>query len=101
MESRKHLAAEKKRLNTHNCAQSVVCTYCDLVGLEAVDEQGQAIGTLADVLQPGANDVYEIKTPKGMMYLAALPFVIKHVDAKAGIIVVDETRLPEVAVFED
>ena len=28
MESRKHLAAEKKRLNTHNCAQSVVCTYC-------------------------------------------------------------------------
>ena len=34
MESRKHLAAEKKRLNTHNCAQSVVCTYCDLVGLD-------------------------------------------------------------------
>ena len=33
METRKHLAAEKKRLNTHNCAQAVVCTYCDLVGL--------------------------------------------------------------------
>ena len=33
MESRKHLAAEKKRCNSHNCAQSVVCTYCDLVGL--------------------------------------------------------------------
>lgn len=31
--TRKHLAAEKKRLNTHNCAQAVVCTYCDLVGL--------------------------------------------------------------------
>ncbi|MCR5548274.1 MAG: hypothetical protein K6F25_05940 [Bacteroidales bacterium] len=30
MESRKHLAAEKKRCNSHNCAQSVVCTYCDL-----------------------------------------------------------------------
>ena len=69
--------------------------------LERGKAQGQAIGTLADVLQPGANDVYEIKTPKGMMYLAALPFVIKHVDAKAGVIVVDETRLPEVAVFED
>ena len=34
METRKHLAAEKKRQNTHNCAQSVVCTYCDLVGLD-------------------------------------------------------------------
>ena len=33
METRKHLAAEKKRSNSHNCAQSVVCTYCDLVGL--------------------------------------------------------------------
>lgn len=32
MDSRKHLAAEKKRCNSHNCAQSVVCTYCDLVG---------------------------------------------------------------------
>jgi C_GCAxxG_C_C family probable redox protein len=33
VESRKHLAAEKKRCNSHNCAQAVVCTYCDLVGL--------------------------------------------------------------------
>ena len=34
METRKQLAAEKKRLNTHNCAQAVVCTYCDLCGLD-------------------------------------------------------------------
>ena len=33
METRKNIAADKKRLNTHNCAQAVVCTYCDLVGL--------------------------------------------------------------------
>ena len=33
MESRKGLAAEKKRCNTHNCAQAVACTYCDLVSL--------------------------------------------------------------------
>ena len=33
MESRKELAAEKKRCHSHNCAQAVVCTYCDLVGL--------------------------------------------------------------------
>ena len=47
METRKHLAAEKKRQNTHNCAQSVVCTYCDLVGLDkqtALDIAG-AYGT--------------------------------------------------------
>ena len=47
METRKHIAAEKKRCNTHNCAQSVVCTYCDLVGLDeqtALDIAG-AYGT--------------------------------------------------------
>ena len=47
METRKHLAAEKKRCNSHNCAQSVVCTYCDRVGLHegtALDIAG-AYGT--------------------------------------------------------
>ncbi len=47
MGTRKHLAAEKKRLNTHNCAQAVTCTYCDLVGLDeqtALDIAG-AYGT--------------------------------------------------------
>lgn len=34
MDTRKQIAAEKKRLNTHNCAQAVVCTYCDLCGLD-------------------------------------------------------------------
>ncbi len=34
MESRKTLAAEKNRQKTHNCAQAVFCTYCDLCGLE-------------------------------------------------------------------
>ena len=37
MDTRKHLAAEKKRCNSHNCAQAVVCTYCDLVGLATRD----------------------------------------------------------------
>ena len=34
MESRKHLAAEKKRCGSHNCAQAIVCTYADQIGLD-------------------------------------------------------------------
>ena len=47
METRKHLAADKKRLNTHNCAQAVVCTYCDLVGLpeQTAEDIGGAYGS--------------------------------------------------------
>lgn len=34
METRKHLAAEKKRCGSHNCAQAIICTYADQIGLD-------------------------------------------------------------------
>lgn len=33
MESRKDLAAEKKLCGKYNCAQAVICTYCDKAGI--------------------------------------------------------------------
>ena len=71
---------------------------CDLIGCRVMDLQGNELGTLTDVLQPGGNDVYVIKTPKGEMLLPALRHVIPTVDVEQGIVTVDEKRLPEVAV---
>ncbi|MBP5698149.1 MAG: C_GCAxxG_C_C family protein [Alphaproteobacteria bacterium] len=34
METRKYIAAEKKRSGQCNCAQSVICTYCDKAGID-------------------------------------------------------------------
>ena len=34
METRRHLAAEKKRCGSHNCAQAILCTYADIVGID-------------------------------------------------------------------
>ena len=34
METRKEIAAEKKRSNSHNCAQAVVQTYADIAGID-------------------------------------------------------------------
>ena len=34
IETRKHIAAEKKRCGSHNCAQAILCTYADKVGIE-------------------------------------------------------------------
>jgi len=73
---------------------------CDLIGCKAVDTQGNELGRVKDVLQPGGNDVYVIKTPKGEMLLPALKHVIPVVDVKKGEIVIDEKRLPEVAVCD-
>ncbi len=53
----------------------------DLVGLQVFDETGSQLGTLKEVLQPGANDVYVIQLAKGgEMLLPALRSVVLSVD---------------------
>lgn len=71
---------------------------CDLIGCRVTDRQGRELGKITDVLQPGGNDVYVIRTPKGEMLLPALKFVIPEIHTEQGIVIVDESRLPEVAV---
>jgi len=34
METRKHIASEKKRCGSHNCTQAVVHTYADIAGID-------------------------------------------------------------------
>ena len=40
METRKQIAAEKKRCNSHNCAQAILHTYADIAGIS----EDEAIG---------------------------------------------------------
>ncbi|MFI3209116.1 MAG: ribosome maturation factor RimM [Eubacteriales bacterium] len=47
----------------------------DMIGMEVYTEEGELFGTLDDVLQTGANDVYEIKNKK---YGAVLVPAIKE-----------------------
>lgn len=64
----------------------------DLVGLQ-VYEGEQLLGRLSEVLQPGANDVYVVRTESGRhLYIPALKAVVVHVDIAAGRM---EVRLPE------
>ena len=56
----------------------------DLIGLEVMDNDDNKIGILKDVLQNGANDVYEILTlDDKKIYLPAIHEVIKKVDIKS------------------
>ncbi len=53
----------------------------ELVGLEVVAEDGQVLGTLAEVMETGANDVYLVTDPAGHeLLLPAIPPVILEVD---------------------
>lgn len=63
----------------------------ELVGLP-VYENGQMLGTLANVLHTGSNDVYVVQTPEGKeFYLPALKSVITQIDLEAGRI---EVKVP-------
>lgn len=74
----------------------------DLEGLTAVDTKGNKIGVLREVLRPNPYcDVYAFDTPRGDMMIPALERVVRAVDPDEGVIVLDESVLPEVAVWAD
>ncbi len=56
----------------------------DLIGLKVVTDEGEEFGTLKDVLQTGANDVYIISGNSGKEYLfPAIKQCILNVDLEA------------------
>ena len=59
----------------------------DLIDMEVVTDEGKVLGTLTDVIETGANDVYAVKTPEGKeILLPAIRDCILDVD-------VDEKRM--------
>jgi 16S rRNA processing protein RimM len=59
----------------------------DLIGLQAVDESGTPVGTVKDVLETGANDVYVIQLENGKeLLLPAIKDCVLDVDLEQGII---------------
>lgn len=42
METRKHIASEKLQSGTHNCAQAIVSTYADIIGLDETTAKNTA-----------------------------------------------------------
>lgn len=60
----------------------------DLIGLKVVSDEGEELGTLDDVLQTGANDVYVVKNDKGEEILVpAIKDCVKSVDIEGGEII--------------
>lgn len=61
----------------------------DLIGMEAVTEDGEALGRVKDVLQTGANDVYIVEMPdKKEVLLPAIKECILNIDMEQSVITV-------------
>ncbi|MBQ9407863.1 MAG: 16S rRNA processing protein RimM [Clostridia bacterium] len=72
----------------------------DLEGLKGVDDEGNELGTLTEVMQPGGNDVYVFtdKAKKRELLVPALKSVVVRTDLEEGVMVLSAARLKEVAV---
>ncbi len=61
----------------------------DLIGLKVITDEEKILGTLKDVLQTGANDVYIVETEDGKeVLLPAIKECILNVDMEAGEVLV-------------
>jgi len=61
----------------------------DIIGLAVVDEAGQPLGQVTDILQTGANDVYIITPAAGVnrdkeLLIPAIAEVVQNVDLSSG-----------------
>ena len=57
----------------------------DLIGLKVQDEDGKELGTVNDVIETGANDVYEVEMADGKsLLLPAIKQCILNVDVENG-----------------
>lgn len=57
----------------------------DLIGLKVQDEDGKVLGTVKDVIETGANDVYEVEMADGKsLLLPAIKQCILNVDVENG-----------------
>lgn len=60
----------------------------DLVGLTVVDDQGNRVGELTDVLATGANDVYVVQDGDEEILIPVIPDCIRKVDLEKQIVLV-------------
>lgn len=59
----------------------------DLIGLKVITDEEKALGTLTDVLQTGANDVYAVTMESGKeVLIPAIKDCILNVDIEQGIL---------------
>ena len=57
----------------------------DLIGMKVQDEDGKELGTVKDVIETGANDVYEVEMADGKsLLLPAIKQCILNVDVENG-----------------
>ena len=63
--------------------------YYQLIGLEMVTVDGRSLGTVANILETGANEVYIVESPQhGEILIPAIESVVQEIDLASGRIII-------------
>lgn len=55
--------------------------YFEIIGSQVISEEGEPLGEITDILQTGANDVWELTDPRGKKhYIPYIEDVVKEID---------------------
>lgn len=65
----------------------------DIIGCTVLDEEGNVLGIVYDVLQTGSNDVYWVKDNKNEVLVPALKSVVVNIDIENRKIVIKPLKL--------
>lgn len=80
-----YLYAKREDIKLEEGAHFIV----DLIGLKVYTQEGNLLGILKEVLQPGANDVYIVENDKKeQLLLPVIPDVVKDIDITNNKIIV-------------
>jgi 16S rRNA processing protein RimM len=60
----------------------------ELVGLSVETEDGEVIGKIREILQPGANDVYVVDTASGELLVPVIEDVVRKIDVKNNRVII-------------
>ena len=60
-----------------------------IIGLRVVEQGGRELGTVADILATGINDVYIVRDDRRELLLPAIKDVIREIDLEQGRILVE------------
>lgn len=59
----------------------------EIIGAKVITDSGEELGTLTDVIETGANDVYEVQTPEGKeILIPVIPDCVLDVDTDNKIV---------------
>jgi len=72
----------------------------DILGCEVISN-GDLIGTICDIQQYGSADVYEIKTPNGLISFPAIKEVFISIDIENNKIVLNDNIFSRIAVYNN